>query len=123
MLLCGNLSKLNSLQIKETNTAKLYLKALVVSCESRRNFSKLLLVIKNFYQLSIINRKLDYLSILCRKCHNIVSREEALKEYIAKRCRKSITEVCEAVINKNLHFILFCDVYCICQLFKICNVL
>ena len=59
-----------------------------------------------------------------RKCYNkiVVIRKDDQSVCSQKKCGvKSIIEVCQKLIKILCYFPEFCDVCCICQLFKICN--
>jgi hypothetical protein len=71
----------------------------ITGYEAEGNFSKLA-VLKNKIRSTILQERLNYLSILSIKNHiaEPLSYEEATKEHAAKKCRKkSITELCQAV--------------------------
>ena len=59
------------------------------SCEAEGKFSKLA-VIKNKFRSTMLEEKLNYLSVLSTENHitKSLSYEEAIREHTVKKCRK-----------------------------------
>jgi len=82
-----------------TTILKIYVTLPIVSCEAERNFSELL-VIKNKFLSTVLEERLNYLSVLSREITitQLLLYDEAIKGYAAKTFRtKNIIELYQAV--------------------------